>query len=246
MGDFSIAAAQVPSVRGDLDANLAVHATAIEAAARHGVSLVVFPELSLTGYEPDLAADLALTPSDARLGELRRIARDCGVDAVVGLPLRDGPGKPKLGALVIGRAIQAYHKMHLGGAEPAYFEPGSTRLLMDVDGYKVGVAICADSSCAAHPETYARAGAHVYAAGVFLTSEWYRTDTPRLARYAKRHRFLTVMANQAASVGTYESVGGSTVWNPDGEVLVQARGTEDVLLIARCGNGTWRGEAVAL
>lgn len=56
MPDFRIAAAQIPSRRGDIDANLATHATAMAAASRHGVSVLVFPELSLTGYEPTLAA----------------------------------------------------------------------------------------------------------------------------------------------------------------------------------------------
>ncbi len=51
---FRVAAAQVPSQRGDVERNVATHIAAIEAAARHGVSLLVFPELSLTGYEPSM------------------------------------------------------------------------------------------------------------------------------------------------------------------------------------------------
>lgn len=54
------------------------------------------------------------------------------------------------------------------------------------------------------------------------------------------------MANHAASVGTYESAGRSAIWSPDGEILVQARGTEAVLLVARSENGIWRGETVGL
>ena len=47
MPDFRIAAAQVPSVRGDIDANIATHAATMSAAAKHAVSVLVFPELSL-------------------------------------------------------------------------------------------------------------------------------------------------------------------------------------------------------
>ena len=46
MADFRIAAAQVPSVRGDLATNVATHAATIAAAAGHGVRVLVFPELS--------------------------------------------------------------------------------------------------------------------------------------------------------------------------------------------------------
>src|SRR5215211_6817431 len=102
MLDFKIAAAQVASVRGDIAGNVATHAAALAAAAKHGVSVLVFPELSLTGYEPDLAAELALTAEDVRLAPLRALARQHGIEAVVGAPRHDGTAKPALGAIIIG------------------------------------------------------------------------------------------------------------------------------------------------
>jgi predicted amidohydrolase len=50
--DFSIAAAQSSSIPGDIEANVARHAVFVRTAARAQVNLIVFPELSLTGYEP--------------------------------------------------------------------------------------------------------------------------------------------------------------------------------------------------
>ena len=86
---FKIAAAQVASIRGDIDANIAAHAAAIEAAAKHEVSALVFPELSLTGYEPDLAAELAMLPTDRRLECLLVLARQHHMKVVVGAPLSE-------------------------------------------------------------------------------------------------------------------------------------------------------------
>ena len=249
MAAFKIAAAQVASKRGDIVGNVATHVVAMAAAARHGVSLLVFPELSLTGYELDIAADLAITETDNRLDPLLALAHRENIEAIVGAPVQEGTGKPKLGAFVIGSngVRKTYHKMHLGGDEPTYFSPGAGGpLLLTVAGRKVGIAICADSSQPEHPEAYALSGAEIYAAGVFLTDAWYQTDVPRLATYARTHGMLTVMANHAASVGTYQSMGKSTIWTPDGEVLVQAAGTNDALLIASSSNGGWRGEVVAL
>lgn len=74
MFSFTLAAAQVPSVRGDVAANVATHVRTIQAAATHEVAVLIFPELSLTGYEPELAAALALAPCDAILEPLRRAA----------------------------------------------------------------------------------------------------------------------------------------------------------------------------
>src|SRR5436309_1732437 len=101
MPDFKIAAAQVASVRGDVEGNIGVHAAALAAAAGHGVSVLVFPELSLTGYEPDLAAELAVTTDDGRLAPLLALARRHRIEAVVGAPLHGGAAKPALGAIVI-------------------------------------------------------------------------------------------------------------------------------------------------
>jgi predicted amidohydrolase len=50
MPPFKIAAAQIPSIRGDVAANISAHEDAIRAASAHAVSMVVFPELSLTGW----------------------------------------------------------------------------------------------------------------------------------------------------------------------------------------------------
>jgi predicted amidohydrolase len=248
MADFRIAAAQVASLRGDIDRNVAAHAAAMEAAARRGVSVLVFPELSLTGYEPDLAAGLAMTPTDGRLAPLRTLARRHGIDAVVGAPLRNGTARPGLGAILIGAggATKTYCKMHLGAGERDYFTAGDAPLTLAAGGQTVGVAICADSSQPSHARAYADSGATAYAAGVFLNSEWYETDVPRLADYAARFRMLVVMANHADSVGTYKSVGKSAAWAPGGDLLAQAGGADSSLVIATAAPGAWRAEVVTI
>jgi predicted amidohydrolase len=248
MPAFKIAAAQVRSVRGDLKGNVATHATAMTAAAKHGVSVLIFPELSLSGYEPDLAAELAITALDRRMAPLLDLAREHLIEAVVGAPLRNGGAKPALGAIWItaSGSTRTYRKMHLGAGERDYFAPGNTPLAVAVAGHTVGIAICADSSQPAHPQSCADLGADIYAAGVFLNAEWYATDMPRLAGYAARHRMLTVMANHAASVGTYTSVGKSAAWAPDGSLLAQAEGTENALVIATCNAGVWRSEVIRI
>lgn len=248
MAEFRIAAAQVPSLRGEIGRNIETHVASVKAAAALGVSVLVFPELSLTGYEPELATTLALAVDDARLSPLSELAQRHRMHLVVGAPLANGDEKPFLGAILFGPdgTRQTYAKMHLGGTEPNYFAPGDKPLMFEFHGQKVGLSICADSSAPSHPEIYASLGATVYAAGVFLNAEWYAADAPRLAAYASRHRLLVVMANHAASVGTYTSVGRSAVWAPDGELLAQASGDEDVLVIAPCDRGSWRAAVCGL
>lgn len=248
MADFRIAAAQVPSIRGELALNIQTHAAAILAAADRGVSVLVFPELSLTGYEPELAATHALAADDARLAPLGTLARQHGLHVVVGAPLAIAASKPALGAVVFGPdgCRRSYAKMHLGGSEPNHYAPGRELLAFESHEQTVGLSICADSSAPSHPQAYAALGATVYAAGVFLNAEWYATDAPRLAGYASGHGMLVLMANHAASVGTHQSVGRSAVWAPDGALLAQAAGTEDALVVATRRSGSWRAKVYAL
>jgi predicted amidohydrolase len=246
MSEFKIAAAQVASVRGDLAGNIRTHAAAIRSAAERGVAVLVFPELSLIGYEPDLAAELAITATDERLAPLAALAQQHQMAVVVGASLRNAGTKPGLGAILLAAdgLTRTYSKMHLGGSEPTYFLPGDAPLSFATGGQTIGFAICADSSRPSHPQAYADGGCTVYAAGVFLNAEWYATDSPRLAAYASRFRMLVVMANHAASVGTFVSVGKSAVWAPDGTVLAEVAGTESSLVIATRAREVWCGDVV--
>jgi predicted amidohydrolase len=248
MKPFKIAAAQVASMRGDLGRNIQTHLAAIRVAAAQGVSVLVFPELSLTGYEPDLAATHALTASDARLDSLADSARLHRMQIVVGAPLSVGDSKPALGAILFqpDGSRRIYAKMHLGGSEPNYFVPGNEPLMFESAEERVGLSICADSSAPSHPQTYATQGATIYAAGVFLNAEWYATDAPRLASYAPAHRVLVVMANHAASVGTYVSVGRSAIWAPEGARLAQVEDDADALVIASRSRDGWQAEVACL
>jgi predicted amidohydrolase len=179
---------------------------------------------------------------------LRAIAQQHQITAVVGAPLRRETAKPSLGALVltVNGGTTTYHKMHLGGSEPTYFTPGEMPCVLAVAGHTIGLAICADSAQPTHPQRYADLGANIYAASVFLNTDWYATDVLRLARYAVRYGMLTVMANHAASVGTYTSVGKSAVWAPDGALLAQAEGAENALVIAANDGAAWEAEVIRI
>lgn len=70
-----LAAAQCAVQAGAIDANLALHQQFMRRAQALGVGLLVFPELSLTGYEPTLADALAQDVHCALLAPLRALAR---------------------------------------------------------------------------------------------------------------------------------------------------------------------------
>ncbi|MFN8690703.1 MAG: carbon-nitrogen hydrolase family protein, partial [Cyclobacteriaceae bacterium] len=84
--------AQVRAIRGDIKANLNVHLRWMEKAATSGTELLIFPELSLTGYEPTLASALAIDLHDARLDLIQAFCDQHGMSVGAGAPIRTGPG----------------------------------------------------------------------------------------------------------------------------------------------------------
>jgi predicted amidohydrolase len=84
----SIAVAQTCPVAGDVQSNLDEHIRLARLAAKEGAQVVVFPDLSLTGYELALAESLAFSECDSRLSSLLDLAASQGTILVVGGPVR--------------------------------------------------------------------------------------------------------------------------------------------------------------
>ncbi|WP_223513233.1 carbon-nitrogen hydrolase family protein [Pseudomonas sp. GL-B-19] len=247
MTPLTIAAAQSISVAGDLAANIVRHQRFMQVAAEQGVQLLVFPELSLTGYERGLAAELAITPDAEVLRPLRDFAQVVGVTSVVGMPIRLSDGSPVLiGALVFGAdgSLGVYSKQHLHPGEEVAFAPGAGGSMLTIGADAVALAVCADFSHASHAAAAAEQGADLYAAGVLITENGYAPDTALLQGYAGTHSMAVLMANHGGVTGGWESAGRSAIWASDGSLIAAANGTGNVMVVARREAGDWRGHVV--
>ncbi len=246
MARLVIAAAQATSVGGDIAANVAEHARVAAAAGKLGVQLLVFPELSLTGYEPAIARARVLAPDDPRLDPLRKLAVELRMAMVAGGPIASTNGRCRLAALTFlpDGTVATYTKQHLHPGEEVFFEPGSGGELLRVAGEAVALAICADATYPQHAACAACRGASVYAAGVLVTEKGYAADTALLERYATEHSMTVVMANYAAQTGGWYPAGKSAIWGAGGRRVAAAEGTEQALVVATPENGGWRGSVV--
>jgi N-carbamoylputrescine amidase len=156
-----VAAVSNRNLPGFPERNLVDHLRWIRRAAGEGARLVLFPELSLSGYSTaPFLRDVAMTLRSAPCRALIRAARERDIFVAFGLPLRRARRLFISQALVGPRGMVGhYEKVHLAGGaqgEGRVFSPGSEFRVFSVDGVSVGINICFDgrhpgsSLCLAH------------------------------------------------------------------------------------------------
>ncbi|MCY3566451.1 MAG: NAD+ synthase, partial [Gammaproteobacteria bacterium] len=144
----TVVMAQLNLLVGDIDGNARrIVESAREAWSEFNADLVVFPELSLTGYPPE---DLLLRPSlsrriDRALAQIAEAGIECPI--AVGFPQATDEGL--FNALTVidqGRRIATYHKQQLPNYqvfdEQRYFRPGGSPCLVELFGARVAFTIC--------------------------------------------------------------------------------------------------------
>lgn len=217
---LSLAVAQPVVTSFDVGGNAVRHAAAIRVARAR---VVVFPELSLTGYELDAPI---VDPSDERLAPIVVACGDVGALALCGAPVDDGTGRASIGTIAVDGhgAFVAYRKMWLGREEAGRFVAGSVPSVVEVDGWRLGLAICKDTGVPEHAAATAALGMDVYVAGV-LEHDRDRDEQPaRARRIATAHDVWVAVASLAgATGGAYDRTAGrSAIWRPDGSVAAAA------------------------
>lgn len=220
---LSVAVAQPESISGDLAGNVTRHADAILSARARAI---VFPEMSLTGYE--LHADAVLL-DDPILLPLVEACRLRGSLALVGAPIQertndDGIVEYIATLLVDGDGVSGvYRKMYLGDEEAKRFTPGPGPVVIDVDGWRLGLAICKDTGVVEHAAATAALGMDIYVAGVLESAEDAEVPAERARRVALKHGAWVVMSSFAGPTGGGfdHSAGCSGIWRPDGSVVAR-------------------------
>jgi predicted amidohydrolase len=254
----SLAVAQTCPIPGDVEANVREHLLLVYAAASEGAQVVLFPELSLTGYEMDMVADLAFTEVDFRLAPLIAAASSRALTLIVGAPVR-ADGSLHIGALIIqpDATVLTYTKHHLGAfgtsascdgsvppAEATVFHAGDRNPLIRVGGGSAAVAICADTGQSSHPQLAADRGAKTYLASMFVIPSEFDRDAAKLSAYAAQHAMTVAMANYGCRSGGLAAGGRSSIWSETGELLAQLETKGAGIAVATEGRGRWQARTV--
>ncbi|HHB1595684.1 TPA: carbon-nitrogen hydrolase family protein [Vibrio campbellii] len=221
----TISLAQIPVERGEVEYNLTSHLNMIALSSCNGADVVVFPELSLTGYELDLAEELALAPEPDNFQQLSRAAVENKIIVIVGCPLKyANTKKPAIGSVICfpdGR-VSFYAKQYLHEGEQTYCSSGSSDYFFNINGHKAALAICADFVHKDHAKRAGELGADIYIASALISEGGYAPDSIILSEIAVEQRIPVLLSNHISKTGGWETCGKSTIWNPQGERIDRA------------------------
>ena len=235
-----LALAQINPIVGDFKYNADRILACIRQAEEAGVHLILFPELALCGYPPE---DLLLRPSfvaESQRQLLMLASQVQEIIAVVGFA--DGRGGVYNAAAVIrrGRVLGVHHKIWLPNYgvfdEKRYFQTGRRPLLVDVNGFKIGINICEDIWVANGVAEYqALVGDAALICNISASPFHANRRQEREEMLSARSRTCGAYLAYVNMVGGQDELvfdGGSFIYNPSGELLARGPLFKEHLMIA--------------
>jgi len=241
---MKIALAQIACAPGDVSANCALMVEQAARARAAGCSLVVFPEMSDTGYAVEVIRQAALPVTGEAFQAMKRVAARERIFIAAGLSERKA-GKIYNTLSVFdprGALIGKYRKAHLFNPPPVKegdcVTAGNRLVLMDIGGFKCGLMICYDLRFPEMARSLALKGAEV----ILIASAW---PFPRsehwqvlLRARAIENQCYVLAANRTGTDAGSNFCGSSSVIDPYGMALGVAAPDRSQLVIADIDRAT--------
>jgi predicted amidohydrolase len=226
-------------------ANLEKHMALAKQARQDGIDLLVFPELSLTGYAlQDLVPTVACRAErdDPVFRPLLRASRD--IDLVIGFVDEDTRHRFYIAEAYLsgGEVAHVHHKVYLPTYglfdEGRFFAPGNSVRAFDTRFGRLGMLICEDFWHASPPYllwldgadlllfSSASPGRGLNAEPKLESSSWVEHIN---AAYASLFTTFVAHANRSGFEDGLNFWGGSTVYDPNGKLIAQGPYYEEAL-----------------
>jgi len=226
-----ICAAQTQPIKGDIQSNLANHKALIRQAVYDGAEMIMFPELSLTGYEPTLARDLAMDEADTRLDDFQALSDANGITIGVGAPTIHGEGiRISLFVFQPHRPRYVYAKTYLHRDEEPFFVRGRSTPHIQVKQANIALAICYEISVAEHLDAVMKSPPAIYLASVAKSVSGCDKALARLSGIARDGSMPVVMSNCVGIADGQPCAGMTSIWNRDGSLIGQLNDSDQGLL----------------
>ncbi len=245
---LTIALAQINTTLGNVERNLEKHLALAKEARKSDADLLVFPELSLTGYVlQDLASAVAHRPTrdDPVFRPLLEASQD--IDLVVGFVDEDPRSRFYIAAAYLsrGEVLHVHHKVYLPTYglfdEGRFFAWGNRIRAFDTRFGRMGILICEDFWHASPPYllwldgadtllfTSASPGRGLGSGEQLESAQWVEHIN---RAYASLYTVFVAHANRVGYEDGLNFWGGSTVFDPNGDLLARGPYHEEALTLA--------------
>ena len=239
---IKVALAQISCKRGDKADNIRKIESKVTKAKQQGAELVIFPELSLTGYTMrDQIYELAETIPGPSTTVLEKLAKKTGTYIVFGMPELSKKTQATIynAAVLVGPNgfIGKYRKMYLPThsvfEEKRYFRPGYQTAVFETELGKIGLIICYDIFFPEVSRLTRLKGAQLIVC-ISASPATRRTffETLTVARAIENTAFLAYV-NLVGIEDGLQFWGGSRLVGPNGKTLAQAKYDEEDLVIGQ-------------
>lgn len=229
---MKIGLAQIRPLKGDIEKNIQIHLNYIDKASEIGCKMIFFPELSVTGYEPELAKELALDLKDERLAKFQTVSNQKDLIIALGAPLKTEhgitisliifqPNKPQI----------IYSKKQLHSDELPYFVCGKEQVILTVGAHKIAPAICYESLQESHLINAKELGTTIYVASVAKPQRGMDKAQAYFPKMAQKHEIPILLCNNIGFNDNFLSTGQSTSWDINGKQGKALAESEEGLLI---------------
>ncbi len=235
---MKIALAQLSCVAGDVTTNVENVVRHIHAAADQSCALVVFPEMSDTGYEMDTILRTASSWDATPYMTVAKTARERKIAVAIGLSERKSEGIYNSVAVINpdGDLIARHRKTHLMNVDPVrevrHLRAGDSLHTFEFGGFRFGLVICYEVRFPEVSRALAVAGAEVLLVpAAFPNARREHWKALTRARAIENQAYV-VAVNRVGSDGGMEFAGCSTVYDPYGVIEVESSSQDEALLFA--------------
>lgn len=229
---MKLSIAQFRPASGDIALNIKNHIRLIELATDQSADVIIFPELSISGYEPQIASELATNQNDARFDIFQKISDLKNIIVGIGAPTKQ-PNGVAISMILFQPKQQrkTFSKQFLHHSETPYFVAGSGYNDFSINSSKIAVAICYELSVPEHSARAFENGADVYMASVVESVNGVEQSITQLSETARKYGMTTFMANCIGQTGAYNCPGKSSIWNNAGELIGQLSDEREGILV---------------
>jgi predicted amidohydrolase len=215
---MKIASAQIKLEKGITQEGIARHLYFVEKAIESRADIILFPELSFSGYEPLIAADNLLDVDDDRLVDMKELSKSGNITIVLGAPLHNEL-LPQITSFVIPPSgdIHTYSKQYLHDSESNHFSKGTVSNKLIIKDTTATLAICYESKVMEH---ISQSVTHNPAFHLVAVVEDNVEKTINvLSGYAKNYSLPMILSNCVGISGGYHCNGGSCYISSNGDLL---------------------------